>query len=79
MEAFQPLGTKTLNPELITELEKFVCAMCRKHNYIDVNKLRCDMVNQRFSCGSGHLVSDFDGVDQSLIPTFRCLLKMHKQ
>ena len=77
-EAFQTLGTKiSVDPEVLTELEKIVCAMYSKHNYTDVNKLRCDMVNQRFSSGSSHLVSNFDGVDLSLIPPCRSVLKMH--
>ena len=75
-EAFQTLDTKiTVDPEVLTELEKFVCAMYSKHNYTDVNKLRCDMVNQRFSSGSSHLVSNFDSVDLSLIPSCRTVLK----
>ena len=75
-ETFQTLDTKiTVDPEVLTELEKFVCAMYSKHNYTDVNKLRCDMVNQRFSSGSSHLVSNFDSVDLSLIPSCRTVLK----
>ena len=77
-EAFQTLGTKIIvDPEVLTELEKFVCAMYSEHNYTDVNKLRCDMVNQRFSSGSSHLVSNFDSVDLSLFPSCRTVLKMH--
>ena len=50
--------------------------MVKKTNYTDVNKLRCDMVSQRFCPGSG-LVSNFDGVDLSLIPPCRSVLRMH--
>ena len=50
--------------------------MYGKKNYTDVNKLRCDMVSQRFCPGSG-LVSNFDGVDLSLIPPCRSVLRMH--
>ena len=78
-DIFETLGTKaTVDPHVFSELEKFVCSMYGKHKYTDVNKLRCDMVNQRFCPGSsGALVTNFDGVDLSLIPPCRSVLRMH--
>ena len=42
-----------------------------------MNKLRFDMVRQRFQTGSGNVLINCDGIDFSLLPPCRSTLQMH--
>ena len=76
--AFEALGVNdAVGANLLSDLEQFVCFMYGKPTYSDVNKLRFDMVRQRFQTGSGNVLTNSDGIDFSLLPPCRSTLQMH--
>ena len=76
--AFEALGVNdAVGANLLSDLEQFVCFMYGKPTYSDVNKLRFDMVRQRFQTGSGNVLTNSDGINFSLLPPCRSTLLMH--
>lgn len=78
LNVFDKLGkTLDVTEDLLSELEKYVCSMYGKPKYSDVNKLRYDLFAQKYQGKSGQLLSNYDGVDLSLLPPCRDSLEMH--
>ncbi|KAK3769506.1 hypothetical protein RRG08_027075 [Elysia crispata] len=76
--AFEALGVNdAVGANLLYDLEQFVCFMYGKPTYSDVNKLRFDMVRQRFQTGSRNVLTNSDGIDFSLLSPCRSTLQMH--
>ena len=74
MVAFFEPGKSTNIPDwLFGEFEKFVCSMYGKPKYTNVNKLRYNMVAKKHQSRSDQFLSCFDGIDLSLLPSYRGL------
>jgi hypothetical protein len=67
----------SVSNDLHVALEKFVCTMYGKPNYTDINKLRYDLFTERFQSKSQCVLSNYDGIDLSLLPPCRTSLHMH--
>ena len=72
----QQLGCFKNVPEYISDtLETFVCAMYGKPNYLSVNRLRHDLIIQKFKAKSG-LISVMEGTDMCYLPPCKPLFKI---
>ena len=78
LEVFKELGKSIdVNESTLKGLETYVCAMYGKPTYSDINKLRFDLFSQRYQSKTDHVLSNYDGIDLSLLPPCRDCLHMH--
>ena len=76
--AFKEMGrSETVSEDLLCQLEKFVCHLYGKPSYSSTNKLRHDLVRQKYMVKGQCLLSSFEGLDISLLPPCRAALHMH--
>lgn len=77
-EMFGLLGDQSeVSGQLISGLERFVCAMYGKSTTSEINKVRYELFKQKFNPKSSSKLSSGDGVDLSLLPPCQSSLKMH--
>jgi len=63
---------------LLKALERFVCCLYGYAGYADVNKVRSDIFQSRYSAKSSKLsFSNQTGIDLSLLPPCKSSLRMH--
>lgn len=75
---FKELGSSTtVSDELLAKLEKFVCQLYGKPSYSSTNKLRHDLVRQKYIVKGQGVLSSIQGFDISLLPPCRAALKFH--
>ena len=69
ISTFRALGQITeVQTKTFKELEQFVCCMYGKPKYASINKLRYDLLLQKFRPISGNVLSSVDGIDLNLLP-----------
>ena len=74
---FQEIGaTLDISNQLLSALERFVCALYGRPTYNNVNRLRHDMVMECFKPASG-LLSGMEGTDMCLLPPCKDSLTLH--
>ena len=78
VQTFTSLGRNIiLADSVITKLEHFVCAMYGYMQYTNINQLRYDMFRQKFQPKIGDTLSNYAGIDISLLPPCKASLLMH--
>ena len=78
LPSFKMLGSsEVVDEELHSSLEKFTCLLYAGKTNEEINKLRLDRFQQRFSPKQGKLLSSGIGVDLSLLPPCQDALRMH--
>ena len=78
MAIFGALGNSShISSELLSNFERFVCAMYGKKTYSDINKVRYKLFKLKFHPKLRGILSTGDGADLSLLPPCRSSLKMH--
>lgn len=69
MATFGALGNSShISSELLSDLERFVCAVYGKKTCLDINKDRYDLFKLIFHPKSRGILSSGDGADLSLLP-----------
>ena len=78
ISTFKELGhQETISHSLLLRLEKFVCHLYGKPTYTSANRLRYDIVRQKYLMTGKTLLSSIHGLDISLLPPCQQALKMH--
>ena len=78
ISTFKELGqNESMSDALHLKLEKFVCHLYGKPRYNSTNKLRYDIVRQKYLLKGQNLLSSVKGLDISLLPPCQQALKMH--
>ena len=78
VSAFKELGKEEIVSErCLLQLEKFVCHLYGKPNHTSVNKLRYDLVRQKYHLKGKCPLSSIQGLDISLLPPCQQALRMH--
>ncbi|GFR79485.1 DNA damage-inducible protein DIN7 [Elysia marginata] len=67
----------TVSDELHSKLEKIVCQLYGKPSYSSTNKLRHDLVRQKYTVKVQNVLSSNRGFDISLLPPCRAAFKFH--
>ena len=76
--AFKELGERdTLSQDMLLQLERFVCHLYGKPTHSNVNKLRFDLVTQKYFLKGQSPLSCVHGLDISLLPPCQQALRMH--
>ena len=74
---FQEIGASLdISSQLLSSLERFVCSLYGRPTYKSVNRLRHDLVMERFKPASG-LLSGMEGADMCLLPPCKDSLTLH--
>ena len=80
LKAFAQLGISAELPDsLYRELELFTCRLYGGMAVTDINKLRFQKFQDRFSSSQTDLLNSYNGVDMSLLPPCQDSLTMHIQ
>ena len=80
LQVFAQLGISADIPDsLYRGLEHFTCQLYGGTSETDINELRFQKFQNRFSSSQGDLLNSYSGIDMSLLPPCQDSLRMHIQ